>query len=97
MLGKVLNNQKEMKERMDRNESQDACQQLEQNINLGIPVPSLEGFYELEEKLVQPAYMSQLVFKLLISQTFKFMFFRKLKLNLSAGSRSREVSNWLGN
>jgi hypothetical protein len=71
MLGKVLNNQNEMKERMDRNESRGAGQQLEQNINLGIPVSSLEALYELEEKLVQPAYMSQLVFKLFNNQTLK--------------------------
>jgi len=61
LLGKVLNNQNGIKEKMDRNGGQESSQQLDQNINLGLPVSSLEGFHELEEKLIQPAYMSQMV------------------------------------
>jgi hypothetical protein len=71
---------------MDRNGSQDAGQQLEQNINLDIPVQSLEGYNELEDKLVQPAYMSQLVFKLFNNPIFKYIFFlQKAEIKLIGG------------
>ena len=85
MLGKVLNNQNEMKEKMDHNLSQDTSQQLEQNIDLGIPVSSLEGYYELEEKRAQPAYMSQMVFEIydISALIITVIYYRKLKLNSS--------------
>jgi hypothetical protein len=61
LMGKFINNQIELNEKMDRIGNVNQTQEIDLNINLGLPATSINAFLELEAKMKEPANMNQLV------------------------------------
>jgi hypothetical protein len=61
MMGKVINNQRELNEKVDRIGNATQTQEMNLNINLGIPVTSIDAFFELEAKMSEEVNLNQLV------------------------------------
>jgi hypothetical protein len=61
LMGKFINNQIELNEKMDKMGNVNQTQEIDLNINLGLPVTSIDAFFELEAKMSETANMNQLV------------------------------------